>query len=50
MAVRCECLDSPRYRALGNALAVPVAYWIGRRILEADRRLFRAAQRAGAAS
>ena len=25
--------DSPRYRALGNAVTVPVAEWIGRRIL-----------------
>lgn len=25
--------DSPRYRVLGNAVAVPVAEWIGRRIL-----------------
>lgn len=25
--------DSPRYRALGNAVCVPVAEWIGRRIL-----------------
>jgi DNA (cytosine-5)-methyltransferase 1 len=29
----CECPDSPRYRALGNAVAVPVAEWIARRIL-----------------
>ena len=27
--------DSPRYRALGNAVAVPVAEWIGWRIIEA---------------
>jgi DNA (cytosine-5)-methyltransferase 1 len=25
--------DSPRYRALGNAVAVPCAEWIGRRIM-----------------
>lgn len=25
--------DAPRYRALGNAVAVPVAEWIGRRIM-----------------
>jgi site-specific DNA-cytosine methylase/intein/homing endonuclease len=25
--------DSPRYRALGNAVAVPVAEWIGRRLM-----------------
>lgn len=31
--------DAPRYRALGNAVAVPVAEWIGRRIMlvEAQR-------------
>jgi DNA (cytosine-5)-methyltransferase 1 len=28
--------DGPRYRALGNSMAVPVMRWIGRRILEAD--------------
>ena len=26
--------DSARYRMLGNAVAVPVAYWIGQRIIE----------------
>ena len=36
--------DAPRYRALGNAVAVPVAEWVGRRIMLVD------AQRAGAAS
>ena len=36
--------DAPRYRALGNAVAVPVAEWIGRRIMLVE------AQRAGAAS
>lgn len=29
--------DSARYRMLGNAVAVPVATWIGRRILESVR-------------
>ncbi len=29
--------DSARYRMLGNAVAVPVAEWIGRRILELER-------------
>lgn len=29
--------DSARYRCLGNAVAVPCATWIGRRILEAER-------------
>ena len=27
-------LDSPRYRALGNAVTVPVIEWIGRRIIQ----------------
>ena len=47
MPVECERLqgfpdcwtdghaDGPRYRMLGNAVAVPVAEWIGRRIVEA---------------
>ena len=30
----CRCADSPRYRALGNAVAVPVITWIGRRLRE----------------
>ena len=30
-------VDRNRYRCLGNAVAVPVVEWIGRRILEADR-------------
>lgn len=29
--------DTVRYRMLGNAVCVPVAEWIGRRILEADQ-------------
>jgi DNA (cytosine-5)-methyltransferase 1 len=28
--------DSARYRMLGNAVCVPVAEWIGRRIMEMD--------------
>lgn len=28
--------DGPRYRALGNAMAVPVMAWIGRRIAEVE--------------
>ena len=28
--------DSPRYKALGNSMAVPVMAWIGRRILQAE--------------
>ena len=27
-----ECPDGPRYKALGNSMAVPVIRWIGRRI------------------
>ena len=30
--------DGPRYRALGNSMAVPVIRWIGQRILEAEER------------
>ena len=29
--------DSKRYRQLGNAVAVPVAEWLGRRIMEVER-------------
>jgi DNA (cytosine-5)-methyltransferase 1 len=32
----CECADSPRYRQLGNAVTVPVAEWIARRIRHAE--------------
>ena len=32
-----ECPDGPRYKALGNSMAVPVMRWIGRRIAEALR-------------
>jgi len=31
----CRCSDTPRYRALGNAVSVPVAQWIAQRILTA---------------
>jgi site-specific DNA-cytosine methylase len=31
-------LDSHRYRCCGNGLVAPVAEWIGRRIVEVDRR------------
>lgn len=33
-----EISDSARYRMLGNAVAVPVAQWIGERILETERK------------
>lgn len=29
-----ECPDTPRYKALGNSMAVPVMRWIGKRIQE----------------
>lgn len=29
---RAECPDGPRYKALGNSMAVPVMRWIGERI------------------
>lgn len=31
----CRCPDTPRYKGLGNAVTVPVAEWIGVRILTA---------------
>ncbi len=31
-----ECPDGPRYKAIGNSMAVPVMRWIGRRIQEVD--------------
>jgi DNA (cytosine-5)-methyltransferase 1 len=32
---KTEAPDGPRYKALGNSMAVPVMRWIGRRIAEA---------------
>lgn len=32
----CSCSDTPRYKALGNAVTVPVAQWIAERIKEAE--------------
>jgi len=32
-----DCPDGPRYKALGNSMAVPVMNWIGRRINEVDK-------------
>lgn len=32
-----ECPDGPRYKAIGNSMAVPVMAWIGRRIAALDR-------------
>jgi len=34
-----QCPDGPRYKALGNSMAVPVMRWIGARIEEVDKRL-----------
>jgi len=31
-----DCPDGPRYRAIGNSMAVPVMRWIGARIAEVD--------------
>jgi DNA (cytosine-5)-methyltransferase 1 len=31
-ALRCRCPDSPRYRALGNAVTVNVVEWLGHRV------------------
>lgn len=32
-----ECPDSPRYKAIGNSMAVPVMRWLGERIEAVDR-------------
>ena len=32
-----ECPDGPRYKAIGNSMAVPVMRWIFERIEEAQR-------------
>lgn len=31
-----ECLDAPRYKAIGNSMAVPVMRWLGKRIAMVD--------------
>lgn len=31
-----ECPDGPRYKAIGNSMAVPVMRWLGERIAMAD--------------
>lgn len=33
-----KCPDGPRYKALGNSMAVPVMRWIGERIQACDAR------------
>lgn len=35
--IRENTSDGPRYKALGNSMAVPVMRWIGERIEKADR-------------
>ena len=32
-----QCADGPRYKALGNSMAVPVLTWIGKRIVEVEQ-------------
>lgn len=32
-----QCPDGPRYKALGNSMAVPVMRWIGERLIEVDK-------------
>lgn len=32
-----ECPDGPRYKAIGNSMAVPVMRWVGRRIAAVDK-------------
>jgi DNA (cytosine-5)-methyltransferase 1 len=34
-----QCPDGPRYKALGNSMAVPVLKWIGERINEINKLL-----------
>ena len=31
-----ECPDAPRYKAIGNSMAVPVMRWLGKRIAMVD--------------
>ena len=40
-----ECPDTPRYKALGNSMAVPVMRWIGERIAMVEEALARALER-----
>ena len=32
--IKPKCPDGPRYKAMGNSMAVPVMRWIGKRIEE----------------
>jgi DNA (cytosine-5)-methyltransferase 1 len=34
--IKDKCPDGPRYKALGNSMAVPVMKWIGERIKTVD--------------
>ena len=34
--IKEKCPDGPRYKALGNSMAVPVMKWIGERIKKVD--------------
>lgn len=34
-----ECPDAPRYKAIGNSMAVPVMRWIGERMQQVDKLL-----------
>ena len=33
-----QCPDGPRYKALGNSMAVPVMEWIGKRIQQVENK------------
>jgi DNA (cytosine-5)-methyltransferase 1 len=35
--IKDKCPDGPRYKAMGNSMAVPVMKWIGERIESAVR-------------
>jgi DNA (cytosine-5)-methyltransferase 1 len=35
--IKTNCPDGPRYKALGNSMAVPVMKWIGQRIADYEK-------------
>jgi DNA (cytosine-5)-methyltransferase 1 len=35
--IKAKCPDGPRYKAMGNSMAVPVMRWIGERINKIDK-------------
>jgi site-specific DNA-cytosine methylase len=37
--IKANCPDGPRYKALGNSMAVPVMKWIGQRIADYEKNL-----------